>query len=439
MRRRVVVSVILAVALAARCAIVLDTPGYRPVNDSIHYVRLSESVAATGDYGSPPTAYHPPGYPYLLAGLQLVAGREGTHAVAARLFQALLGTLAVALIGLLAASLLGRRAGLLALAVAAVYLPLIELGDTLMSENLFVVLELGALLAALRARGSPHALRWAALSGALTGLAALTRENGLLLALPLALCVWSARPRGSLAALRAPALLIAATLLVIAPWTLRNAIVMHSFIPISDETGMTLAGTYNAASAHDRRDPYAWRDLFRIPQDATLVREQSSVSETAFESRLQSAAIDYVGAHPLAIVEVAYWNTRRLLDLAGSFATESAASNIGLPTGLARRGAEWFWLTAALALAGLFAPATRRLPRWLWLAVGLLFASVVLVQGETPRFRAPLDPFLIVLAAVGVDVLLRRTAQVAARLASDAEPARTGDLSLPPPAPGQPG
>ena len=43
----------------------------------------------------------------------------------------------------------------------------------------------------------------------------------------------------------------------------------------------------------------------------------------------------------------------------------------------------------------------------------LLALSVVLVNVETPRFRAPIDPFLILLAAAG---LAAGTARIRARL-----------------------
>jgi hypothetical protein len=39
----------------------------------------------------------------------------------------------------------------------------------------------------------------------------------------------------------------------------------------------------------------------------------------------------------------------------------------------------------------------------------VLFAlSVILVNVETPRFREPIDPFLLVLAGCAVDAVLRR-------------------------------
>ncbi len=59
-----------------------------------------------------------------------------------------------------------------------------------------------------------------------------------------------------------------------------------------------------------------------------------------------------------------------------------------------------FWLVALLALVGAFTGLARRAPRWLWLTPLLLYLSVVFVNAETPRFRAPIDPFLIMLAAL---------------------------------------
>ncbi|MBV8944727.1 MAG: hypothetical protein JOZ95_04855, partial [Solirubrobacterales bacterium] len=61
-----------------------------------------------------------------------------------------------------------------------------------------------------------------------------------------------------------------------------------------------------------------------------------------------------------------------------------------------------FWILCALALAGSFTRLTRAAPRWPWLIPLLLALSVVLVNVETPRFRAPVDPFLILLAAAGL-------------------------------------
>ncbi len=45
----------------------------------------------------------------------------------------------------------------------------------------------------------------------------------------------------------------------------------------------------------------------------------------------------------------------------------------------------------------------RAAPKWVWVVPLLLALSVVLVNVETPRFREPVDPFLILLAAAAPD------------------------------------
>ena len=65
------------------------------------------------------------------------------------------GTGIVALIGLIAFQLWGRRVALVALALGAVYIPLILVGQSVMSEPLFVLCLLGAIAAVLHSRAYP--------------------------------------------------------------------------------------------------------------------------------------------------------------------------------------------------------------------------------------------------------------------------------------------
>jgi hypothetical protein len=99
---------------------------------------------------------------------------------------------------------------------------------------------------------------------------------------------------------------------------------------------------------------------------------------------------------------VAYHNTLRMFELAGGFAWRASATAQGIPAGQAEVGVVSFWLVCLLALAGGFTGAARRAPRWIWAVPVLLALSVVLVNVETPRFRAPIDPFLIALAGCAI-------------------------------------
>src|SRR5436190_21080085 len=101
---------------------------------------------------------------------------------------------------LVADRLWGRRVAYTSAGIAAVYPPLVLMNAGLLTEPLFIVLELGMLLAVLAARraGPRRALALAAAAGVLCGLAALTRANGALLAIPAAIGLWAVRPRVSL-------------------------------------------------------------------------------------------------------------------------------------------------------------------------------------------------------------------------------------------------
>src|SRR5918912_989077 len=97
----------------------------------------------------------------------------------ARLVQAVAGAVTVGLIGVLAGQLWSRWVALVAMAIAAVYVPLILVGGSLMSESLFPLLVGGATVCAIAHRRSAHRFRWAIAAGALTGIAGLLRGNGL--------------------------------------------------------------------------------------------------------------------------------------------------------------------------------------------------------------------------------------------------------------------
>jgi len=72
----------------------------------------------------------------------------------------------------------------------------------------------------------------------------------------------------------------------------------------------------------------------------------------------------------------------------------------------------WSALAAlALALAGAVALAAARLPRgpaFVWLVPTLLFAAILPIIGA-PRYRAPIDPFLLLLGALAIATALDRS------------------------------
>ena len=395
-------AVIFVLALVVRLGVVIATPGYVPRHDDRDYDRIAWSMAQGRGY--PPTrarqgsryvhvwadAYRPPLWPAVLGAVYATAG----HRLApARVVQALLGALAILALSWVALRLLTPRAAWWAGVVGAVYLPLALVSSSLVSETLFVVLELVALGLALEAR-ERRRLGPAAAAGAAVALATLTRLNGVVL---LAAVLPLVAPRGRrLAAVGATLVPFA---LVIAPWTIRNAVELHAFVPVSTESGTTLLGTYNLQSMTDRAAPGSWQ-LLRHDQVAAVAHER--LPPAIRDTRLRDAALRFVAHHPVYPFTVAWHNLRRWLDLAGIARARYEARTVEIRNRWVNAMLPFAWTLAAFAALGLATGAARGTPRAFWLAPSLLLATTLLVNAETPRFRAPIDPFLILLAVAAV-------------------------------------
>jgi 4-amino-4-deoxy-L-arabinose transferase-like glycosyltransferase len=401
---------VLAVALTIRLVAALAVgPELAPGADADDYVRIGKSIA-DGD-GIPthelmlnnggPSALRPPAYPFTLGGIFAITGDS---LAAARIAQALLGTVTVALLGLVAWQIFRRRdVALAAMGITAIYPPFIGIGAALMTETLFLPLMLGSVAAALEQR-RVGGWRWAVAAGVLAGLATLTRVSGVYLVLPLLLLVWTGRPLLSRAALRPVAAVAASAALVVAPWTIRNAIEFDAFVPVTTATGIAFAGAFNPDT---REDPdHLWLPAFAVPELQPLFN-MPGLDEAELSGELSSYAREFAFDHPFYVVELAWSNLGRMLEIHGLSPRVEDAQLFGFShedkdTGLfkAMHGLNTFgfYVLAALAIAGLWLGAWRRIPWPLWILPAGVFAGALLTIAAT-RYRLPADALLILLAA----------------------------------------
>lgn len=434
---RAAVASCLLVALLLRVGLVLETRPYPLVGDALDYNRHAQSIAETGHYprsidgpDGGATAFRPPLYPYFLAPIYLVTGVRDALEIA-RLAEALLGVAIVALVGLLSRRLWGRRVALIALALTSVYPPLIVVGGALLSEALFVTLELAACLAVLRAREARRPIPWIALAGLLCGLAALTRSIGIALILPIAL---SLAAGGLARGARRRALLSAATLLMagaltLAPWTVRNALTLHSFTLVSTEGGATLAGGYNATVGRQPPAQTVWAIPWTLPDFAQLywrsqyraqalrTRAAPGLTPTAWRTRLpepvldqklRAAAAAYAFHHPVYALERTSFDAAAIFGLLGPRRVPFSFEEQALEKPRALRAAVYsFYIVLALAILGAVTRKARRAPLWFWSVPVVLLLPAVFIASVT-RLRAPADPFMIMLAAIALAEATKR-------------------------------
>ena len=230
--------------------IVVVAPKVPALGDASAYHLLAEQLAHGGSYIRPfdnlllhvrrPTAEYPPLFPVLLS----LPARLGAHSVdQQRIFVAFVGAGTVTLVGLLGRRVASPTVGLVAAALAAVYPMLFLTEATLMAESLYVALATIVLLSAYRAYDDPTPLRFAAL-GIAIGCATLTRAEGILLGIVIVVPLGLFLARRSRPAPRSSRIAIAlgVAVVVVAPWTIRNAVRFHTFVPVSNNVATLVDG-----------------------------------------------------------------------------------------------------------------------------------------------------------------------------------------------------
>jgi 4-amino-4-deoxy-L-arabinose transferase-like glycosyltransferase len=419
---------LVALALVVRLGFIAATPGYVPAHDDRDYDRLACGLVIGDGYvragpttpadacgkhtNGEPTAFRPPGLPMFLAAVYAVTEPLGVERwSAARVAIAFVGTVGVALLGLVAFGLFGRRTAWIAMGVAAVFPPMVVLGGSLLSETLFVTLMLAAIACVLADRAAGGSRRWLIAGGVICGLAALTRSNApaLLLPLMIAVAMTGADTRPLRARLGRAVALAAIAALIVAPWTLRNALALDGFAPVTTEAGSALAGTYNDVTRTDPKWPGAWRPPARL-EELQPVLDPVRRDEPAEQRALMRRSTRYMADHPGYVAQVGARNVWRMLGLAGPDWWQFSGRTLSLPRWTATVSGIAFLVVLAFAVGGVFTRAARRAPPWLWLMPALMLLSVMFVVGET-RFRAPVDPFIVLLAALALERLSRAVAR----------------------------
>jgi 4-amino-4-deoxy-L-arabinose transferase-like glycosyltransferase len=225
--------VLCGLGLLLRIAFVLLEPATHPVADERTWTNWAlEGLVPRHFSPHIHMIFQPPLYPYFIA--VLYAAFHSLTAV--KVSQAIWGALLVPAAGRVGTWAFSPRVGLLAGAIVACYPELVWFSAHYWSETLFLTflwLAFERLLAA-DAEGGP---KTAALAGFIWGLALLTRETILYFTPVAGLFLWVGRR--PLARARAVAFVLCA-FLTVAPWTVRNWIVFHAFIPVATAGGLNL-------------------------------------------------------------------------------------------------------------------------------------------------------------------------------------------------------
>lgn len=224
--------------LLARVLFLLLEPPTGLVADELTWTNWAVDNLVTPKVGFSPfrthMVFYPPLYPYFIA----VPYALFHTLTAVKWLQVGVSALLIPAVGRAGAAAFGGKVGLFAAAVTAFYPELIWFSVHFWCETLFVVL-LWWGVERLLAADETGRVSTAIVAGLLWGLSVLTRETALYFA-PVA-ALWLAVPKlsGGRRWATGGAFLLA-TVLTVAPWTLRNWIVFRAFVPVSTSGGLNL-------------------------------------------------------------------------------------------------------------------------------------------------------------------------------------------------------
>lgn len=410
----VALALILALGLGLRVDQAWE--GGNQVFDAAAYAQIAANLNlgegfTLGETATQPASNYSPGVPLFVAGVYEVTG--GIDERNARLALAVLGSLAVLFTYLIGRRLSGPPAGLIGAAAIAVYPALLEYQGMLMGEPLAAMLLAGAVLAILWADAGRGSLRWL-LPGALLGALILVRPEYLGVALLVSLVVLVRnRGRDWSRALTQALLVLAGVVVIVAPWTIRNAIALDRFVPVSTGGGQVLfAGTYlpsdgdpekvgsEVVERHPRLFGPSAVEQLRLEQILARLAEQrypGVETDKALARMGREQLWDDLSDHPL--------------EYAGFVATKVwRIWARGQREVMQEPGWKLFhWALLAFGLIGLIVLARQR--RWEALLLATIFVAITALSAllvASPRRVLVMMPLVAALAGVGMTDLRRR-------------------------------
>lgn len=399
------------VGLGIRVAAALARPDLHAAGDPAEYWLISNYVAEGKGWIEPilykaygvhvQTAKLPPLYTLLLS-LCSLAGFKSF--LAHRVWSGVLSAAGVPVAAAMGREIAGRAVGV-ATAVGVALYPNLWMSSSIgMSETISPVLAMLVVWAAYRLWREPTLRRSVLLGGAI-GLAALARDEMLVFAgLILAPAAFGARRGGRPWPVRLKLFGAGAVtaVLVIGPWVGYNLSRFPRPVFITDRLGLTLA---SANCPISWSGPYAgyWS------QTCALQSVGNVTDETAQQAPATKYALTYIGDHLGSLPRV------EAVRLGRTFDFSEVSNQMEMDIHVENRPALWVWvgLWSFYGLAILAPFGLIRLRRAgvitfpLWAVLADVVVVVLVTYGET-RFRATLEPVLVLLAAVAICGILGR-------------------------------
>jgi tetratricopeptide (TPR) repeat protein len=406
----VVASALIAVLLTAIIVrgVVLQqvrTMGFfdRPMSDARIYVERSKGIA-DGDWIGPEDFVHAPLYAYVLGIARLLGA---TEPIAIRWVQIGLSLGTCLLVFVAGRRFFCTKVGLIGAGLLAIYPPAIFFDLLVQKAWLEALLGIAFLAVMDQAARNCHVGK-SLLAGCLLGLLALTRQNALAVIPLVPLWIWLASSSNSAARrTSAVAIVMLAIGITLAPWALRNRVVLGHFTLSTpnlgqnfemgnrpDATGSYFPTQYGTSNAEHEQEQWV-REVSRSlgrPASAQEVSDYYFARGLAFMRNQPSSWLKLTGKKVLMM-----WNSYEAPDTEDYYLYREYSPVLRRLDSLFH-----FGVLAPLAMVGLMLSLScwRSLwPLYAWFVVMTLAVAVFVIFA---RYRAVMIPPLCLFAAAGL-------------------------------------
>ncbi len=362
--------------------------GYIPEYDAHQYNDIALNLIKEHCYCLKPgiqSLDRPPLWPYIIAAIYTIMGPENFYP---RLFFCFTGAATCVIVYLFARDIFNKRVALLAGIIAIVYPGLFIYDGWLYTESLFTFCLMAFCYSLYRLQRTAQA-GWLVVSSVALVCASLTRPNGslvLLLVVAWAVIIARAKIFSWRQATTSVLVIMLLTFGLIAPWTLRNYRISHQFIFVSTDSGTTLTGAYNDTALFSAPDRGLWVGPARVEP---LAARNISYTPTWIREHLSSMPY-LIGLH--------------FINMWRPYTSEEGLPVREFPD---RPASQVVWTMMQITPIPLFLFAaigiivTRK--KWQHLLLPYLSILLTIIQClifyGSSRFRAPIEPMLVLLAA----------------------------------------
>ena len=404
-------------AFLLRAAWVLTLDNVLVWPDEQEFAAIAGHLAAGDGYVSNSYRSNPVVPVYLAFFLKFV----GPDWLIPRIGQAAIGAATCALLARLTTRLANPTAGVIAGLVLAVYPAHIYMSGVFYVACIATYLSVLGIWLVVQLPDSQRRMKLAVAAGLVLGLCALTRAT-FLAYLPLAplAVLWAAKRRWT-KLLPASTVMFAVSLAVVVPWALRNSVMYGQPMLISSGLWETLwKGNNELANggADDRNmvwGNYVWNERLAelAPGErAVIVERYDRITADVEEAYGRNGDVYLARDEVLrpVVIELITKDPARFASLFGAKVitlfeafSKTEKTNASTSSGKQLVAAVSFYPVLLLALAGMILVAGQHRR---FMAIHLYLASFVFVYAmltACTRFRLPIDPFLIVFAAIACD------------------------------------